>query len=93
MKPYQKGIHGNTHRYTQTHIYELKFTYVCIYIYIYIYTHTYKLKFTHVCISVSIYMVGITNSMGMSLSKFRRWGWTGRPGVLQSMGSQRVGHD
>ena len=23
----------------------------------------------------------------------RRWGWTGRPGVLQSMGSQRVGHD
>ena len=21
------------------------------------------------------------------------WGWTGRPGVLQSMGSQRVGHD
>ena len=23
----------------------------------------------------------------------RRWWWTGRPGVLQSMGSQRVGHD
>ena len=22
-----------------------------------------------------------------------RWWWTGRPGVLQSMGSQRVGHD
>ena len=21
------------------------------------------------------------------------WEWTGRPGVLQSMGSQRVGHD
>ena len=21
------------------------------------------------------------------------WGWTGKPGVLQSMGSQRVGHD
>ena len=35
---------------------------------------------------------GITDSMNMSLSKF----WvlvTGRPGVLQSMGSQRVGHD
>ena len=24
---------------------------------------------------------------------FRSWWWTGRPGVLQSMGSQRVGHD
>ena len=24
---------------------------------------------------------------------FRSWQWTGRPGVLQSMGSQRVGHD
>ena len=23
----------------------------------------------------------------------RSWRWTGRPGVLQSMGSQRVGHD
>ena len=23
----------------------------------------------------------------------RRWWWTGKPGVLQSMGSQRVGHD
>ena len=23
----------------------------------------------------------------------RSWQWTGRPGVLQSMGSQRVGHD
>ena len=23
----------------------------------------------------------------------RRWRWTGRPGVLRSMGSQRVGHD
>ena len=24
---------------------------------------------------------------------FGSWWWTGRPGVLQSMGSQRVGHD
>ena len=32
---------------------------------------------------------GITDSMDLSLS----WWWTGRPGVLQSMGSQRVGHD
>ena len=31
--------------------------------------------------------------MDMSLSKLRSWWWTGRPGVLQSMGSQRVGHD
>ena len=26
-------------------------------------------------------------------ANFRGWWWTGRPGVLQSMGSQRVGHD
>ena len=32
---------------------------------------------------------GITNLMDMSLSKFRV---TGKPGVLQSMGSQRAGH-
>jgi len=25
--------------------------------------------------------------------KSRNWWWTGRPGVLQSMGSQRVGHN
>ena len=37
---------------------------------------------------------GITDSMDMSLSKL--WGdgeGQGRPGVLQSMGSQRVGHN
>ena len=36
---------------------------------------------------------GITDSMDMSLSKLRSQWWTGRPGVLQSMGSQRVRHD
>ena len=36
---------------------------------------------------------GITNLMDMSLCKPRSWWWTGKPGVLQSMGSQRVGHD
>ena len=36
---------------------------------------------------------GITNSMGMSLSNSRDWWWTGRPDILQPMGSQRVGHD
>ena len=35
---------------------------------------------------------GITNSMHMSLGKSRSWWWTGRPGVLQFMGSQRVRH-
>ena len=34
----------------------------------------------------------ITDSMDMSLSRLQLW-WTGRPGVLQSMRSQRVGHD
>ena len=36
---------------------------------------------------------GITNLMDMSLSKLQRWQKTGKPGVLQSMGSQRVGYD
>ena len=35
----------------------------------------------------------ITNAMDMSWVISRSWWWTGRPGVLQSMGSQRVGHD
>ena len=32
-----------------------------------------------------------TNSMDMNLSKLQNWWWTGKPGVPQSMGSQRVG--
>ena len=36
---------------------------------------------------------GITNSMGMSLSKLKEIVKTGKPDVLQSTGSQRVGHD
>ena len=35
----------------------------------------------------------ITNSMEMSLSKFQKTVRTGKPGVLQSMGSQRVRHN
>ena len=36
---------------------------------------------------------GITNTMDMNLGKLQRWWGTGKPGVLQSMGSQRVGQD
>ena len=36
---------------------------------------------------------GITDSMDMNLGNSGSWWWTGRPVVLWSMGSQRVGHD
>ena len=36
---------------------------------------------------------GITNWWTWVWASFRRWWWTGKPGMLQSMGSQRVGHD
>ena len=36
---------------------------------------------------------GISDLMHMSLSKLQELEWTGRPGVLRFMGSQRVGHD
>ena len=35
----------------------------------------------------------ITESMDMSLSKVQEWWWTGKPGVLQSMGLPRVRHN
>ena len=35
---------------------------------------------------------GITDPMGMSLSKLRELVMDREPGVLQSIGSQRVGH-
>ena len=34
---------------------------------------------------------GITDLMDVNLSN-GSWCWTGKPGVLKSMGSQRVGH-
>ena len=36
---------------------------------------------------------GITDSTDMSLSKFQEIVRTGKPGMLQSMGSQRVGYN
>ena len=30
---------------------------------------------------------------GHELEQTQSWWWTGKPGMLQSMGSQRVGHD
>ena len=36
---------------------------------------------------------GITDSMDVSLSELQEMVMTGRPGVLQFMGSQRVGHN
>ena len=38
-------------------------------------------------------MVGITDSMDMSLSKLRELAMDREAGVQQSIGSQRVGHD
>ena len=35
----------------------------------------------------------ITDTMDMSLRSSRSWWWTGRPGILRFMGSQRVRHD
>ena len=39
------------------------------------------------------WLEGIANSMDMSLSKLWEMVKDRKPGVLQSMGSQRVGHD
>ena len=36
---------------------------------------------------------GITDSMDMSLRNSRRWGRTGSPGMLQSLGSEKVRHN
>ena len=38
-------------------------------------------------------LYGITDSMDMSLSNLQELVMDGKPGVLQSTGSQRVGHD
>ena len=36
---------------------------------------------------------GITNSMDISLTNSKRWKRTGKPAVMQPMGSQRAGRD
>ena len=41
----------------------------------------------------ALWLDGITNSTDMNLSKFQKKVENRKPGVLQSMGSQRVGHD
>ena len=40
-----------------------------------------------------IWLDGITDSMDMSLVNSGSWWWTGRPGMLWFMGSQRIRHD
>ena len=42
---------------------------------------------------VSIHHFFITDSMDMSLSELQELVWTGRPGMLRFMESQRVGHN
>ena len=39
------------------------------------------------------WLYGITDSMNMNLSKLQKMVRDGEPGELQSMGSQRVGHN
>ena len=39
------------------------------------------------------WLVGITDSMDTCLGGLGSWWWTGRPGMLPFMGSQRVRHD
>ena len=39
------------------------------------------------------WLAGVKNSMDMSLGKLHSWWWTGRPGMLWSMGLQRLRHN
>ena len=39
------------------------------------------------------WLEGFTDSMDMNLSELLSWWWTGKPGRLRFIGSQRVGHD
>ena len=64
------------------------------------YSNRYFLSSKHTLVNTVLYThtEAYSHSLYILVSKYTRvnsgsWRWTGRPAVLQSMGSQRVGHD
>ena len=62
---------------------------VCIYVYIYTYICVYEYTHTHTHIYIPLEKAMATHSSTLAWKS----PWTEEPGRLQSMGSQRVGHD
>ena len=82
----------NCHMYIHTHIYVCYIKHTCIdmCVCMYVWYNVYRyliLTSLRLCesIFISILICSVRNS--------RSWWWSGRPGVLRFMGSQRVGHD